>query len=173
MELLVVIAIIGISAALLLMALSRGLGAAKRISCANNLRELGQTLQLFVGNYHLYPLEENPDYENGSFPNHYADWELALDHSLGFEHNSHQSGYINQGVWKCPMAVEPSDWLPNRDDAGNARDVYTSYGYNACGMGMATRLDTNSFGLGRQYAWKKLDPRSLPVPESELSTQAK
>lgn len=170
-ELLVVIAIIGILLALLLPALSGAAKRARRAPCLNNLRELGQALSEFVDDNHVYPLESNPDFSKGGNPNHYDFWDLALDHELGARHNSHEANYITKGIWKCPMAVEPADWLPNLGRSGSltdARTVYVSYGYNANGMGMATLSDTNSFGLGRQTAWHQDGPAMPPVPESEI-----
>src|SRR5208282_6619265 len=82
-ELLVVLAIIGILAALLLAALTGGTGMARRIYCANNVRQLGQAMQLFVGDKHSYPLVYNPDLNENKF------WEKSLifelDNSTRFE----------------------------------------------------------------------------------------
>jgi prepilin-type N-terminal cleavage/methylation domain-containing protein/prepilin-type processing-associated H-X9-DG protein len=55
-ELLVVIAIIAILAAMLLPALGRAKAAAKRVSCACNLHQLGVALKMYVDEFRKYPV---------------------------------------------------------------------------------------------------------------------
>jgi len=156
-ELLVVIAIIGILAALLLTALSRGMGTARRISCVNNVRQIGQAVQEFVSDNHVYPLDTNPDFAKGKYPNHYDFWIITLEHELGKESTSHEASFSSKGIWKCPSMERPPNYASNQS--------YVSYGYNTYGMrsGMA---DTNSLGIGRQFGLSNIS--APPVPDSEI-----
>jgi len=156
-ELLVVIGIIGILSALLLTALSLGVGTARRISCVNNVRQLGQAVQEFVGDNHVYPLDTNPDFNKGSYPNHYDFWKIALEHELGKESSSHETSFLLEGIWKCPSLERPANYPSNLG--------YDSYGYNTYGM-RGGKGDTNSLGIGRQFGMSKIS--APPVPESEV-----
>ncbi|MEI9865039.1 MAG: hypothetical protein WDN00_10890 [Limisphaerales bacterium] len=77
----------------MLAALSRGVGTARRISCVSNVRQLGQAIQQFVGDNHVYPLDANPDADKGKYPNHYDSWVITLEHELGKESNSHDNSF--------------------------------------------------------------------------------
>jgi prepilin-type processing-associated H-X9-DG protein len=110
--------------------------------------------------------KSNPNFDKGSYPNHFDFWNVALDHELGNESTSHETFFLSKGIWKCPSAVEPPNWPENILNTGTTKIAYASYGYNSRGMSALT--DTNSLGLGGQYAWRKPNPTVPPVSESEV-----
>src|ERR1017187_3628073 len=165
-ELLVVIAIIGILAALLLTAVSKTKAKAQRIQCANNVRQLGIVMSLFVTDHQAYPLAVNPDFRTGSYPDFWSTWHVALQQnglifSQNPTNNRYASIWIHEGVWQCPSAPTPVSFLTNHF-------AYFSYGYN--GFGLSAQTDTNSLGLGGHHVWIPGEKivRAPPVSESEV-----
>jgi len=74
-ELLVVIAIMGVLAGMLMNGVQKAREAAKRIECANNLRNIGIAMHNYEGNYNYLPTEnpkQNPTYTTGTTPSFYA-----------------------------------------------------------------------------------------------------
>ena len=103
-ELLVVIAIIGILAAILLPALARAREAARRASCANNLKQWSVIFKMYSG--------EN----KGSFPHN--NWHVVAPHDMLM---SFDAKGLYPDYWTDPsIAICPSDprtdatWHPNR-----------------------------------------------------------
>ena len=154
---LVVIAIIGILAALLFSGVSRAKEKARRIQCANNVRQLGQAMQLFIGDSHVYPLMINSGYWKGKYTEHFTSWNAALENEMS-THFPRKGWMEPKGVWDCPAAKRPSDFPPNLG--------YSEYGYN--GYGLSSINDTNILGLGGH----RVDKGSFapPVSESEIAT---
>jgi prepilin-type N-terminal cleavage/methylation domain-containing protein/prepilin-type processing-associated H-X9-DG protein len=161
LELLVVIAIIVILAALLLPALSRAKGAARRVSCASNLHQLGVALRLYVDDFRKYPVYGGRVSFSTLPPNYRTTyWDYML---LGFVHDN-LATYLcpgqfptNYNVWTNWTLVDatPTIW-PNR-----------SYGYNPHGWGQGFGDQGRGRGLGGQAGFN-----GVPVFTSESQVVA-
>jgi prepilin-type processing-associated H-X9-DG protein len=148
-ELLTVIAAVGLLAALLLAATTRGIGVAQRIHCANNVRQIGLAMQMFVADKHAYPLIAI------DYPDHYTGWENILSRTeLDGEPTHAPRGlhYPPPGIWHCPaVSIMPENfpWYPD-------------YGYNC--YGMSPRTAANSLGLGGHHIWPWIENENQPGP---------
>ena len=82
MELMVVLAIIAILASLLLPTLSRAMGQARQTQCANDVRQLGLSLEQFASDHQLYPLSLDAELNNSNIPTNFNTWTEAIEYQL-------------------------------------------------------------------------------------------
>ena len=141
-ELLVVIAIIGVLAALLLPALSRGKALAHSTACRNELRQIGLTLSMYVSDHGRYPSLV------GKGTNTWAD-RLYPSTPRHWTNSS----------WHCPTYIASKGVV-------SLEKLWTSYAYNGTGI-FDGPWDSDKFqlGLGTRPRYSKSEPEVL-VPSA-------
>ena len=155
-ELLVVIAIIAILAAMLLPALGRARATAKKISCVNNLKQVGLGLVSYAGDYNYYPPGSFSQYEafNGQF------WWHKVRPYLGSTKVptswDEACNLTRHGALFCPETV-----IKGRDTSSYA---INGFGYLVEGAGLSpAKSDLAAPGLVSPYMVMP-DARTTKVP---------
>jgi prepilin-type N-terminal cleavage/methylation domain-containing protein len=143
-ELLVVIAIIAILSGMLLPALGKAKGSARRISCANSLRQLGISTTMFTGEHGgRFPVRKIP----GSWPEQLYE------------------GYGNISILRCPAdgPAQPASHDELKDSpADSAPRSYLINGWNDI---LQDRYKGASVS---QLMGKELEEGALPKPSATI-----
>jgi prepilin-type N-terminal cleavage/methylation domain-containing protein/prepilin-type processing-associated H-X9-DG protein len=142
-ELLVVIVVILILAGLLLPALSRAKTSAKSAVCKSNLRQLGLVLNLYLSDFHQYPLSETRD---PASLRSIESFEETLTPYLGVEYRR----------FNCPFdKIWPAGYCYN---ARGTERLPPSNGRTAQGLGLG----------GFNSLWGPGPFNGTPIPESRV-----
>src|SRR5262245_30502691 len=136
-ELLVVIAIIAVLAGLLLPALARAKSSAASAGCRSNLHQIGLALTMYVEDHKVYPpwlYLPGPAFRNGKW------WPEYLQ--------AYSLNHWTNALYKCPD-YKGAAYSTGRYDRSEDWP-YSSYGYNAAGVGgpFEYQLQTGGLGLG-------------------------
>ena len=122
-ELLVVIAIIAILAGMLLPALSNARDLARRITCVNNMKQIGYGFSFYMGEFkdHFLP------YSKVAHNNNVETWVMYM----------HLNRYVIGKSFACPSLDDSSmsNGLKQVNPTNNTPTSNTGYGYNYMGVG--------------------------------------
>ncbi|MFA6291714.1 MAG: DUF1559 domain-containing protein [Victivallales bacterium] len=185
-ELLVVIAIIAILAALLLPALKTAKEAAKRIGCANNLKQLGTAHELYMDDWDSTLAHSTCDDYAGNINGIYYSWANKIAPYVGYTHTSFnvfdakakpRNAGQNGNVFTCPEN-------PGGEFSGNCSSfgVNAHMGRSASGLlwypaykiSKFPRPDGKAFLFdGSGYRVRQVDFHTIPDATSNLGVMAR
>jgi prepilin-type N-terminal cleavage/methylation domain-containing protein/prepilin-type processing-associated H-X9-DG protein len=146
-ELLVVIAIIAILASLLLPALSRARSKAETTMCRSNLHQWGLGLEMYVGDFQVYPPTGTVEDNSGTLT---QQWYERLQRYTGepFRILHSDQRFIGDGIKICPAYRRLGGLLPwyqIMPDGAMGKEMIYGYDYNDRGF---TRKSQPRLGLG-------------------------
>jgi prepilin-type N-terminal cleavage/methylation domain-containing protein/prepilin-type processing-associated H-X9-DG protein len=155
-ELLVVVAVIVVLVSILLPSLGAARARARQVVCGSNLRQLGQALHMYAGEFNgrAMPLAYSDADIVGPGPPVYwwgTNGTAGVDHTRGFVWRYLQSDLRAHGVYECPE----QPWGSYTPQGATQEDVTSTYGYNGYFL-CPPHTPGWSYAIG-QRPWQRLD----------------
>jgi prepilin-type N-terminal cleavage/methylation domain-containing protein/prepilin-type processing-associated H-X9-DG protein len=169
-ELLVVIAIIAILAALLLPALSAAKQTAAQTQCANNLKQLGTGMEMYINdNQDTFP--GLASLHNGFQPTDWIYWRTNSALYPPVEKSPIVSAGANRSTFRCPLDKSDADRLAQADpDNGPYLYCYSLTGYGMTlnsGGGPGLNGDMN-YGMASVFSGSGSSLVAYPFKQSSI-----
>jgi len=170
-ELLVVIGIIALLISILLPSLSKAREQAKAIKCANNLRQIGHGLQMYLNQYKGWsaPWSNNAQVIQPGTVNDYVDPNLmGPNTTTGLLERKAYWGVFYATAANLPkeiFACPSSEWQ-NRTGTGDGQ--WHHYGLNAWGMSNPTPLTRAQVFGGNTKEIANFTIRKMPSPDDGM-----
>lgn len=169
LELLAVIAILGTLLAILIPISQKAFDASKRVTCANNLRQLGTGIVLYAADNKKYPVGINT-----------ARGYIWIWPALLREYITGDTGKVD--MFHCPSAPDESQWVVKFGSGLAAEDGYMddefplapggknfmSYGYNVWGAWAANGEAFEGLGVYKGQYWRGAASTSMVVKPSRM-----
>jgi prepilin-type N-terminal cleavage/methylation domain-containing protein len=174
-ELLVVIAIISILAGLLLPVLGQLKESARQISCASNLKQLGLSMQLYIGDTGYFPPRHidppgssSTTWMGQSYKDGYPNWAAILT-ALGYADASDR--YATDGIFHCCSHTkgEPNADNENPDICMFSNGYYGSYVINSWYIGYTSTPDMYKGITGRRASEIKYQSGTAMLADGDYS----